>query len=61
MFCLNCASDCFFAYIKQTAQAYASVAPKAGVIAGNPFSSLVITNSFEFKLINECFNCNILN
>ena len=49
MFCLNCASDCFFAYIKQTAQAYACVAPKAGVIAGNPFSSLVITNSFEFE------------
>jgi hypothetical protein len=52
MFCLNCASDCFFAYIKQTAQAYASFAPKAGVIAGNPCSSLVITNSFELKLIN---------
>jgi hypothetical protein len=46
MFCLNCASDCFFAYIKQTAQAYASVAPKAGVIAGNPCSSLVITVTF---------------
>jgi|GEM_PF-7134825 len=61
MFCLNSAGNCFFAYIKQTAQAYASVAPKAGVIAGNPFSSLVITNYFEFELINECFNYNILN